>query len=174
MHGPPERNEAAPYYFKYIDRVGDDDVVEVLEKQLDETLPFLRGISEERSLYRYAPEKWSVRQVLSHVSDAERLFTFRAFWFARGFESALPSFDQKVSADFAGADAIPWARHVDDFRAVRLATHTFFAGLPGEAWSRRGIASENPFSVRALAYIAAGHLIHHLEGLRERYLRAGG
>lgn len=171
--GLPQRDEAAPYYFKYIDRIASGDIVGVLEDQLDETLAFLRGISEERSLYRYAPEKWSVRQVLSHVNDTERLFAFRAFWFARGFDSALPSFDEKVSADASQADGVAWARHVEDFRAVRLATQTFFRGLPPEAWSRRGVASDNPFSVRALAYITAGHLVHHLDVLRERYVKVG-
>ena len=136
---------------------------------MNETLPFLRGISEERSLYRYAPEKWSVRQVLGHLNDTERLFAFRAFWFARGLDSALPSFDEKVSADASGADGAPWARHVDEFESVRRATLALFRGLPAEAWSRSGVASDNPFSVRALAYITAGHLVHHLEVLRERY-----
>jgi hypothetical protein len=167
--GHPRRGEAAPYYFRYIDRIPSGDIIDVLEAQLDETLPFLRGISEERSLYRYAPEKWSVRQLLGHINDAERLFAFRAFWFARGFDSALPSFDEKVSADASGADGVPWARHVDEFQSVRRATLTLFRGLPAEAWSRSGVASDNPFSVRALAYVTAGHLVHHLEVLRGRY-----
>lgn len=171
--GPPGRDEAAPYYFRYIDRVGSGDIVGVLKAQLDEALAFLSSISEERSLYRYAPEKWSFRQVLGHVNDAERLFAFRAFWFARGFDSVLPSFDEKVSADASGADGVPWARHVDEFRSVRLATLALFRSLPAEAWARRGVASDNPFSVRALAYITAGHLVHHLHILRQRYLQAG-
>jgi uncharacterized damage-inducible protein DinB len=171
--GLPQRDEAAPYYFKYIDRIASGDIVGVLDSQLDESLAFLRGISEDRSLHRYAPEKWSVRQVLSHVNDTERLFVSRALWFARGFESPLPSFDQKVSAEAAGADRVPWARHVEEFRAVRLATLAFFRNLPAEAWVRRGIASDNPFSVRALAYIAAGHLVHHVGVLRERYVQVG-
>ena len=167
--GPPERTEAAPYYFNYIDRVSVGHVVGVLETQLEETLAFLRGISEAKSIHRYAEGKWSVREVLNHINDAERLFVFRAFWFARGFDSPLPSFDEKASAAASGADGIAWARHVEDFRAVRLATLTFFQNLPAEAWTRRGIASGNPFSVRALAYIVAGHLVHHTDVLRERY-----
>lgn len=170
MKGRPGPEEAAPYYFRYIDRVPGDDVLRVLESQLEETLPFLEGVSEERSLLRYAPEKWTIRQVLNHVNDCERVFLFRAFWFARGFESPLPSFDQEVSAEAAAASEHSWAAHVEDFRAVRSSTLSFFRDLPPDAWARSGIASENPFSVRALAYIIGGHVAHHTAILRERYL----
>ncbi|HYR47085.1 MAG TPA: DinB family protein, partial [Thermoanaerobaculia bacterium] len=114
--------------------------------------------------------KWSIREVVNHVSDCERLFVSRAFWFARGFDSPLPSYDQEVSVSEAGADDVPWAGHVEEFRSVRLATLAFFRNLPDRAWMRRGIASDNPFTVRALAYIAAGHADHHASILRERYL----
>jgi hypothetical protein len=170
MRGFPERNEAAPYYFKYIDQVQSDDVLGVLEAQLEETLAFLLGITEEGSLHRYAPDKWSIREVLNHVSDTERVFLFRAFWFARGFDSPLPSFDEKVSAGAARADELSWARHVEELRAARLATLTFFRNLPAEAWMRSGTASDNLFTVRAIAYIVAGHAAHHVAILRERYL----
>ena len=123
-------------------------------------------------LFRYAPEKWSIRRVLNHVNDTERLFVFRAFWFARGFDSALPAFDQDAGSAAAGADGVSWARHVEEFRAIRAATVSFFGNLPAEAWTRRGIASDNPVSVRALAYITAGHLQHHMAVLRERYAAA--
>jgi hypothetical protein len=168
--GPPERSEAAPYYFRYIDRIASDDIVGVLRTQLEETSAFFHGISEEKSLARYAPEKWSIRQVVNHVNDTERLFVSRALWFARGFDSPLPSYDQNVSAAAARADEFPWASHVEEFRGIRLATVAFFLNLPAEAWSRSGIASGNPFSVRALAYIIAGHASHHMAILRERYL----
>ena len=170
MNVAPERTEAAPYYFRYIDRVPAGDVVRVLEKQMDETLAFLREIAEQKSLERYAPEKWSIRQVWSHVNDVERLFAFRAFWFARGFDAPLPSFDQDVAAAEARGDERPWSAHLEEFRAVRLATSAFFASLPDEAWARRGVASGNSVTVRALAYIIAGHVLHHVEVLRERYL----
>ena len=166
----PGPDEAAEYYFKYIDRVPSDDVAVFLSDQLDEAMTFLSGISEERSLHRYAPEKWSIRQVLNHVSDGERVFVYRALWFARGFDSPLPSFDQEIGTAGAKADDVPWSRHVVEFRAVRVATLSFFLNLPAEAWERRGIASGNPFTVRALAYIVAGHYAHHEAILRERYL----
>jgi hypothetical protein len=168
--GRPERGEAAPYYFRYIDRISSDDIVGVLQTQLEETSAFLLGISEEKSLYRYAPEKWSIRQVVNHVNDTERVFVSRAFWFARGFDSPLPSYDQDVSAAAARADEFSWASHVEEFRGVRLATLAFFRNLPVEAWGSSGIGSGNPFSVRALAYITAGHTAHHAAILRERYL----
>lgn len=166
----PERNEAAGYYFTYIDQVGSGDICDLLDAQAAQTVALLRGISDERSLYRYAPDKWTIREVMGHVNDAERLFVFRAFWFARGFDSPLPSFDQNVAVSSSAADERSWASHVDEFDAVRGSTSAFFRSLPSEAWTRRGIASDNPFTVRALAYIAAGHVAHHVRLLRERYL----
>jgi len=168
--GVPERTEAAPYYFKYIDRISSGDVVEELSNQRGEALELFAGISEEKSLHRYAPEKWSIRQVLSHVNDTERIFLSRAFWFARGFDSPLPSFDQEVSTAGARADEVPWSRHVEEFDGVRRTTLDFFRNLPADAWMRSGIASDNPFTVRALAYIAAGHAAHHMAIVREKYL----
>jgi len=169
--GPPEPSEAAPYYFRYIDRIAGGDIVGFLQTQLNEMSALLARISEEKSLHRYAPEKWSIRQVVNHVNDTERVFVSRAFWFARGFDSPLPSYDQDISAAAARADEFSWANHVEEFRGVRLATLAFFRNLPAGAWMRGGVASGNPFSVRALAYITAGHASHHTAILRERYLR---
>jgi hypothetical protein len=166
----PDRTEAAEYYFRYIDQVTSGDICRTLDAQSAETLSLLQGISEEESRRRYAPDKWSIRQVLSHLNDAERLFVFRAFWFARGFDSPLPSFDQNVAVSAAGAEERSWISHVEEFRAVRAATLTFFQGLPTEAWTQSGVASDNRFTVRALAYIIAGHVTHHLTILRQRYL----
>ena len=104
------------------------------------------------------------------LNDTERLFIFRAFWFARGFDSPLPSFDQNIAAAAAAADERSWKSHLDEFRSVRGATLAFFRNLPADAWARSGIASGNPFTVRALAYIAAGHNTHHVSILRSRYL----
>ena len=170
MTGRPERSEAAAYYFTYIDQVAGADIEAVLASQLDELVALFSTISEEKSLHRYAPEKWSIRQVLNHITDTERAFAFRALWFARGFETALPSYDQTIAASGAEADRVSWAAHIEEFRRVRLATISLFANLTSEAWMRSGIASDNPFTVRALAYIAAGHVTHHARILRERYL----
>ena len=133
-------------------------------------MQLLRGVSEDASLGRYAPGKWTIREVASHVNDCERMFTFRALWFARGFDTALPSFDQDVAIAGADADARTLSSHVDEFRAIRSATLALFRNMPADAWRRRGVASGNPFSVRALAHITAGHVAHHLRLLRERYL----
>ncbi|MGA8598443.1 MAG: DinB family protein [Bryobacteraceae bacterium] len=169
MIGRPQSSEAAPYYFTYINRVEGEDVVRVLTGQLEETVAWCSKISEEKSLYRYAEGKWSIRQVLNHVSDSERVFAFRALWFARGFETALPSYDQNGAAASAEADRISWAVHVEEFRRVRLCTISLFENMPPEASMRGGIASDNRFTVRALAYIIAGHLAHHVTLLLERY-----
>ena len=170
MIGRPQPNEAAAYYSTYIDRVTSDDIVEVLSQQLDEASDFLSTISEEQSLHRYAEGKWSMRELLGHVNDGERVFMYRAMWFARGFQDPLPSFDQEVGFKAADSDAVSWASHIEEFKALRHSTILFFRNLPEDAWSRSGIASDNPMSVRAIAYIVAGHVSHHLEILRERYM----
>ncbi|HKP46578.1 MAG TPA: DinB family protein [Pyrinomonadaceae bacterium] len=170
MNGRPEANEAAEYYSLYIDRIPEHEIVPVLERQLNETIDLLQQVSEEKSQYRYAPDKWSMRELLNHVNDTERVFLYRALWFARGFSDALPAYDQNVAAAAAHANDFSWASHVSDFRAVHEATLTFFRNLPDEAWSRGGVASDNRVTVRALAYIIAGHLAHHIAVLKEKYL----
>jgi hypothetical protein len=170
MSTRPDRTEAAEYYFTYIDQVPEGDVCDLLEAQAPETLRLFGGISDERSHHRYAPDKWTIREVVGHINDTERLFAFRALWFARGLADPLPSFDQNVALAHAGADGRAWQSHLDEFAAIRAATLSFFRGLPPEAWARQGTASGNPFSVRALAYITAGHVAHHVRILRERYL----
>lgn len=166
----PDRTEAAEYYFKYIDQVPSGDIIETLASQVSDALPLLRGISAEQSLSRYAPDKWSIREVLGHINDTERLFTFRAMWFGRGFEAELPSFDQDVAVGSARSDERPWGDHLEELRALRAATVSLFRSFPSDAWGRRGSASGKTVSVRALAYITAGHFSHHLRILKERYL----
>jgi len=166
----PESSEAAPYYFRYIDRIASEDVLAVLERQLPETLAFYSRVPDEKSLEAYESGKWTIRQVVNHVTDCERLFVSRAFWFARGFEEPLPSFEQDAAAAAARANEFSWSAHVGEFESVRRATISFFRNLPAGSWDRRGVASGNPFTVRSLAYIVAGHLDHHAAVLRERYL----
>jgi hypothetical protein len=166
----PDRTEAAEYYFTYIDQVGSGDIREILRAQKAETLAVLQSIDDAKSLHRYAPDKWSIREVVSHVNDTERVFVFRALWFARGFDSPLPSFDQGVAISGAAADERSWKSHIEEYSSIREATSAFFENLPPEAWTRRGVASGNPFTVRALAYITAGHVTHHMGVLQTRYL----
>jgi hypothetical protein len=168
--GRPTPAEAVPFYLTYIDKVPGSDVMSVLAAQLEEIPAFLRGVSEEKSLHRYAPDKWSLREVLGHVNDAERTMTFRALWFARGLDSPLPSFEETVAVPASGSHAVSWASHVEEFSAVRAASLAFFRNLPAAAWDRTGVASGNLFSVRGLAYIVAGHVLHHMGVVRERYL----
>jgi hypothetical protein len=166
----PQPNEAQEYYFPYINLAPTDDIVSFLNDQFKQIMPFLESISEEQSLYSYAPGKWTIRQLLSHLNDGERLFLGRALWFARGFTDPLPSFDQDIAVAGAGANDVPWANLVEEYRTVRLGTLSFFQNLPADAWMRTGVANDNPFTVNALAYIIGGHVAHHLNVLKERYL----
>ncbi|HET9316928.1 MAG TPA: DinB family protein [Vicinamibacteria bacterium] len=166
----PGTDEAAPYYFKYIDRVPGDDVVGVLTDQLEQAPKFWGAITEDKSRHRYEPGKWSIREALAHVSDTERVFQFRTFWFARGFEAPLPSFDQDTAAGSALAHERPLASLLDEFLAVRRSTLALVRSLPEEAWSRRGTASGNPFTARGMVFVTAGHAAHHVAVVRERYL----
>src|SRR5580658_6688148 len=170
MIGRPLDSEAAAYYFTYINQVVGDDIVSIIEGQLDESLDLFARISNEGSLHRYAQDKWSIRQVLNHVNDTERAFAFRALWFARGFDVPLPGYDQNIAASGAGADNVSWGAQVEEFRCVRLSTISLFRNMPAEGWMRSGVASDNPFTVRAMAFIIAGHVEHHIRILRERYL----
>jgi DinB superfamily len=170
MSARPQPSEAAEYYFRYINQVEGDDPLPVMESQLEQVMHLGSFISEEKSLHRYAPDKWSIRQMWNHINDTERVFAYRALWFARGYETALPSFEQEIAVATAKADDVAWRVHIEEFRAVRAATIALFRNLPPEAWERSGIASDNRVSVRALAYIIPGHFAHHTKILRERYL----
>ena len=167
--GRPGPDEAASYYFHYIDQTSGDDPIRLIRDQLDESISLLSQISEEKSLFRYAPDKWSIRQLLNHVTDTERAFAFRVLWFARGFTPPLPGYDQDVAAAGASADLVNWKEHIQEFRAVRMSTIALLQNLSADAWSRTGVASNNRFTVRALAYVIAGHVTHHLTILATRY-----
>jgi hypothetical protein len=170
MRGRPERTEAVEHYWRYIDRVQGDDPIAELERQLDEAVPFLSGVSEDKSEHRYAPGKWSMRQALNHVTDNERSFAYRALWFGRGFKPPLEGYPENEAAIAAQADRIPWVEHVEEFRRVRLASISLFRHMPEEAWSRSGLVSGNPITVRAVAFLTTGHADHHFAIFRERYL----
>jgi hypothetical protein len=166
-----DRSEAAEYYHTYIDQVPKgEDIRRVLDAQLAETVSVLDGISEHKSLHRYAHDKWSIREVVGHINDCERMFVFRALWFARGLPGELPGFDQNIAIAAVRFDERSLSDLVAEFRAVRGSTLHFFRNVPDEAWAKRGIASGNPFTVRALAHITAGHVAHHIRIVRERYL----
>jgi hypothetical protein len=165
----PDPSEYAPYYDTYIRLVDEGDIAETLARQIDGTLAFYRSISDEQSRGRYAPDKWTVKQVMGHMIDTERVFQFRATAFSRGDEGPLPSMEQNAWMANCDFDARSWTSLVEEFKTVRASTIALFRHLPEEALDRRGIASGNPVSVRALGYMIAGHERHHLAILKERY-----
>ena len=166
----PAATEFAPYYARYVDQVPEGDVVETLEAQLAETLALLGGIPEPRAGHRYAPDKWSIKEVVGHVIDGERVFSYRALAIARGDRAALPGMDQEEYMAGSDFDARTLADLAEEFSHLRRSNVLMLRGLTPAAWSRRGVASGNEVSVRALAYIIAGHAAHHLQVLRTRYL----
>jgi DinB family protein len=165
----PAPTEYAPYYGHYVDLVGDDLLGE-LRRTGEATHRLLGTLPESRGDFRYAPDKWSVKEVLGHVVDGERVFAYRALWFARRDATPVPGFDQDAwvpSGDFTRRTL---RSLLDEHHAVRAATLALFENLPEEAWERAGIANDLRMSVRALAFVIAGHEAHHQGILRERYL----
>lgn len=169
----PEPDEFNSYYQRYIDRVPDGDIVRTLDEQIIETLGLLSAIPEERGGFRYAARKWSIRELVGHVCDVERIFVYRALRFARGDRTELSGFDENAYVANARLDDRTLASLADELEAVRWATVAFFDALNDEEFMRRGVANLAPVSVRALAWIVAGHERHHAEILRTRYLSAG-
>ena len=166
----PEKSEYLPYYERYIARVPDGDVVATLTDQIGETLALLRSLPASVSTYRYAPDKWSVNELVGHVIDSERLFTARALRFARNDSQPLPGFEQDDFVAASGSDRRTLADLVAELEHLRAANLVFFRSLEPAAWERTGTASNNPFVVCAFPYIIAGHEAHHRRVLAERYL----
>ncbi|MBK6487741.1 MAG: DinB family protein [Gemmatimonadetes bacterium] len=166
----PDASEYAPFYGTYVGHVPGGDIVETLSIQHEGTLALLRSISDDAAGSRYAPGKWSVREVVGHMADTERIFAYRALRFARADETPLAAFDENSYVTNASFDDRPLSSLTDEFEAVRRATVLLFAGMNATEWMRRGIASKNSMSVRALAWVSAGHELHHVGILRTRYL----
>ncbi|HVG32423.1 MAG TPA: DinB family protein [Pyrinomonadaceae bacterium] len=166
----PEANEYAPYYGKYIVLVPEGDVVSTLGRQLEDTLALLNGLSEDQGDSRYEPGKWSIKELVGHVIDGERIFGHRAFRFARGEEQPLPGFEQDDYVRAAEFGNRQLKDLIEEFELVRRENLCLFRSLDESAWLRRGTASDALVSVRALAYIMAGHVTHHMNILRTRYL----
>ena len=170
--GKPEASEYAPYYGQYISLVQGNDVVQALEEQISATVDLLSALTESQGNHRYAPDKWSIKQVIGHLSDAERVFSYRAMRIARADRTPLASFEQN---DFVANGPFEHSRLadlVDEFASIRRATVHLVRQLDEAAWTRRGTASDKEMSVRALAYIIAGHELHHRGVLKEKYLKA--
>ena len=166
----PDATEYAPYYGTYVGKVPDGDLLELLERQRRETQNLLAGLSDTQALHRYAPGKWSMKEVVGHLMDSERVFCYRALRFARADEKPLQGFDEKAWVPAGSFDARPLADLAAELDAVRRATIALFRGFDAAALARKGTANNNEVTVRALAWIVAGHERHHVAILRERYL----
>ena len=165
----PESSEYAPFFAGYVAAVPEGDVVALLRQNARELLDTVSSIPEDRGGFRYGEGKWSIREVIGHMIDAERIFTYRALRIARGDTTPLAPFDENEYVKTAGSDARTLSNLARELGAVREATVQLFESFPDDAWGRSGVASGRNISVRALAYITAGHAMHHLKILRERY-----
>jgi DinB superfamily len=166
----PDLTEYAPYYGKYINLVPEGDILTALGRQMDGTLALLRGIPESQADSRYAPGKWSIKEVIGHLIDAERIFGYRALRFARNDQTAIEGFEQDDYVKHGGFGEQSLSDLASEYEHVRRANIFLLRGLSSDAWDRRGRASDNEVSVRALAYIIAGHELHHMEIIRSKYL----
>ena len=166
----PAPTEHAPEFSQYVTLVGEGDIIQTLEQQLENSLSLLRTISPDKGNFRYAPDKWSVKELLGHLIDSERIFSYRALSFARNDQSPLPGYEQNDYVREGNFDSRNLADLAEEFAIVRRATIQLLRPLNETEWLRHGKANENDVSVRALAYIIAGHVAHHAAILQERYL----
>jgi hypothetical protein len=166
----PDASEYAPYFELYIKRVPDGDIVDTLRLQSRQFTDFLRSVGEERAGHRYQTGKWSVKEVVGHIVDTERIFGARALAIARGERAPLPSYDQDEYVEQADFDERTLADLMEEFDGLRRSHLVLFASFADDVWVRRGVAGGNEVSVRAIAWILAGHVIHHETVIRERYL----
>jgi hypothetical protein len=165
----PQPGEYAPYYDRYISLVQGEDILNTLDQQRRDTMLLLSCRDEEDGNFRYAPEKWSAKEVLGHVCDTERVFAYRALRISRADATPLEGFEQDDYVRNGPFANRPLSDLVEDFIAVRRATLSLLRNLDEAAWTRRGIANKNEVTVRALAYTIAGHELHHRRILEEKY-----
>ncbi|MBK8659087.1 MAG: DinB family protein [Bacteroidetes bacterium] len=165
----PTAGEYAPYYGTYIDRVQNDNLLEALHQHTDEFIEFICRIPAHKGDYAYATGKWTVKEVLLHIIDAERIFAYRALRFGRNDQTELPGFEENDYVPYSNAAARSLLSLQEEFAAVRQATLTLFRSFDESAWMRSGVASKNPMSVRALGFVIIGHAEHHRKVLEERY-----
>ena len=165
----PTADEAAAYYQTYIAEVSGDNIGEQLLGQLSQVEGLFSDLDDAAAMVRYAPGKWSIKELLGHLNDSERIFSYRLLRISRGDSTPLPGFDQNPYVVAGRFDDRRLSDLLGEFRAIRLSTLALSSGIPGLAWSERGVASENPVTARALLYIIVGHVAHHLQVLRDRY-----
>jgi hypothetical protein len=169
MISRPVEGEYDPYFDRYIKLVPEGNLLELLRSQTQETRESFEKFSEDRGNYSYAPGKWSIKEVLGHVMDSERIFAYRILCISRGEQQPLPGFDQNDYAAAADYARIPLSKVVQHYEALRRSTFFLLEQIPGSAWNRTGISNQKRISLRALAYIIAGHERHHLRVLSELY-----
>jgi hypothetical protein len=167
----PAADEYAPFYETYVSKVTEPDLVALLTSQQTSTAKFLAGLNETQAAHRYAPGKWSLREVIGHLADSERIFAYRLLRVARGDSTPLPGFDENIYVPGGDFERRSLASVAAEFASIRGATVTLLEGITPEALARMGTASGRPVSARALAFIIAGHEKHHLGVIRERYLK---
>jgi hypothetical protein len=165
----PSPDESAPSYHDYISEVPGEQIGRYLVEQLQDLERLMAPLDDTAARARYSAGKWSVKEVLGHLSDAERIFAYRLMRIARRDATPLPGFDENAYVPAGDFDARPLASLVGEFRALRLSTIALMDGLPPDGWARSGRASGAAISARALAYIVVGHVAHHARVLRERY-----
>lgn len=166
----PEPGEYAPYHERYISLIPGNDIIATFESQRREMLILLCSRNEKDGDFRYAPDKWSLKEVLGHVCDSERIFTYRAMRIARGDRTPLAGFEQDDYVRNSPFAHRPLADLIEDYIAVRRATISLYRNLDESAWTRRGLANNAEVSVRAIAYLTAGHERHHKRILEQKYL----
>jgi len=166
----PESNEFAVYHTRYIQLVPEGDLIHILQQQLKETIGLLNNLTEEKAAYRYAPDKWSIKEMVGHMADTERVMSYRLLRISRGDATPLAGFEEDDYVRGASFDAAALEDLIDNFAAVRKATITLLKGIAPEAFTRMGVVSSATLSARALAYILAGHELHHRNVLNTRYL----
>jgi len=165
----PSQSEFAPFYSGYVERVGSGAVVREMAAQLEEVQRLLVGVSDGEAMHRYAPEKWSVKEVVGHIADTERIMAYRALRIGRGDTTPLAGFDENAFVAGASFDVRSFDSLLDEWVAVRHSTLALFRSFGDDAIGRAGTSNGVPVTVRALAYIVVGHVAHHVDILRERY-----
>lgn len=166
----PEKNEYDPYYETYVSLVGDGDIVDTLERQAAEVREFFAAIPEEKGPYAYAEGKWSIKELLGHIIDGERMFMYRIFRISRADKTPIEGFEQDGYIENARSNSRRFADLLEEFAALRRANIIAYRHFSDEDWGRTGTANELEITPRALAYIMAGHVTHHLNILKDRYL----
>jgi hypothetical protein len=171
LHGPPTANEYSEFFGGYVAKASPcSDPVKKLEEQLADFRALLGPLDEKTLLHRYAPGKWSVKEMVGHIIDAERIFAYRALRIGRGDQTPLSGFDENLYVPASEVERCDWRLLLEEFTHVRTASGLMLGRMPEAAWTRTGTASGNPISVRAMVYVMIGHVAHHMDILRERYL----